>query len=151
MSTIYITRGDATAAIAAAIEAGDALAAEYDLDAICDDCFTWEPSEGRLQHAGYRQHATDDDFWAAVERHAHSNFTATITDSGETDPATGGVLLHVIVTNDDGDEIDRLQYVTADPEAPEDLDDLTAQIERQGWKIISTPNDDGDGYQIARI
>ena len=151
MHAIYSTRADATAAIAAAIESGDALAAEYDLDAICDDCFTWEPSEGRLQHAGYRQHAAADDFWAAVERHAYANFTATITDSGETDPDTGGVLLHVIVTNGDGDEIDRLRYVTADPEAPEDLDDFTAQIVRQGWKIIETPGGDGDGYRIARI
>jgi hypothetical protein len=56
--------------IADAIEAGGATSAdEYDIEAIFDDCFsefdsTWQSGEG-----AFHLTATDDEFWASVQRH----------------------------------------------------------------------------------
>ena len=66
----FTTKADVVAEITQAIENGDARAEEYDLDAIADECFTYDPAAGHIQHAGYHQTATVEEFWQSVERHA---------------------------------------------------------------------------------
>ncbi|WP_172121165.1 hypothetical protein [Actinomyces faecalis] len=66
--TAYTTRNEAIdREIIPAIEAGEASASEYDIDAIADEVL-YTTGEG----AGYRYQVTDDTdaFWAAVQRHA---------------------------------------------------------------------------------
>lgn len=150
METIYATRADAIAYAAEVIENGQALADEYNLDKVVDECFEYDPAEGHLQHAGYRLTAEGHEFWASVERHAYTEYAATFDPECEHDSGTN-TLLRLTVTNPEGTEIERLQYLTTDPEAPEDLDDLASQLADQGWKIIETPADDGAPYLVARI
>lgn len=66
----YTTRRDAIEqAIAPALDGGD-----YDVDAICDETFTWaidtdEAGNELLNTGGFEQTATDEQFWAVVARH----------------------------------------------------------------------------------
>lgn len=65
MSERYTTRQDAIEqAIVPAL--GD-FGTDYDLDAIFDACFEYDPCEGHIQDAGYVQVVDDADFWQAVE------------------------------------------------------------------------------------
>lgn len=69
------TRSDVIAEITTAIEAGGAAsAAEYDLDAIADEAYRYDPCDGHAQDAGFvpLYDGADgvDAFWAIVERHA---------------------------------------------------------------------------------
>lgn len=61
---MFATRNDVLAEIAAAIEAGgEARSAEFDLDAIADDTYTFDTAQ-----QAFVQTATETEFWSAVER-----------------------------------------------------------------------------------
>lgn len=65
--TTFTTRTDVLAEITTAIEAGGvATAADYDLDAIADDTYTFDTAT-----QAFVQTADHDEFWAAVTRHTH--------------------------------------------------------------------------------
>lgn len=59
----YSTKQAAVTDIVAAIEAGDATADAYDVDAIFDEAYTWAGD-------GFDQVVDVDEFWTIVERHA---------------------------------------------------------------------------------
>lgn len=67
MTSTHSTADEAMASIASAIEAGGtdvATADEFDLDAILDDCYTWDDTR-----QAYVQTADVPTFWRSVERH----------------------------------------------------------------------------------
>lgn len=64
----YTTRHDVNAEIVAAIESGgSAFADEYDLDAIADECYPYNPGQQAFVCT-----ATTDEFWASVQRNARA-------------------------------------------------------------------------------
>lgn len=65
MTTTFTTANDAKAAIVDAIEAGDAQAGDYDVDAIFDATYEWDVAGQR-----FVQTAEVAEFWAAVEANA---------------------------------------------------------------------------------
>ena len=157
--TTYSTRDAAFAYVVTCIENGQADANDYDIDEIIDACFEYDPSHGSIQNAGFRLTADTDTFWKAVEDALIVDFPAYFDEQAEDEigddgEPTGRSVLTMIVTFD-GHEADaeaaRLQYVTDDPESPEDLDELTIQMEEQGWKILDTPLSTGRYYRVGRI
>ena len=155
MQKRYTTKTEAIGHLIAVIEYGGESAHEFNLDAIADQVFTYNPSPEALQRAGFVLTATDDEFWQAVQDNALAEFTARFDEGAEDemglDGPTGQTVLTLRVYGYEDEQVDVLQYVTDDPEAPEDLDDLTAQIGRLGWKVTATPDDDGGEYRLARI
>ena len=155
MQNRYATKAEAIGHVINVIEYGGESAHEFDLDAIADRVFTYDASPEALQRAGFVLTATDDEFWKAVEDNALTEFTARFDEGAEDetglDGPTGRAVLTLRVYGYEDEQVDALQYVTDDPEAPEDLDDLIVQIGRQGWKVTATPEDDGGEYRLARI
>lgn len=158
METIYTTRDAAAAYVIEAIENGDALADEYRVDEIVDACFTYRNPEGRAHDAGFVLTADDTEFWEAVAAAQITEFPCTAVDGAEDetdeDGPTGRAIITFIVGVDsdewDDIEIDRLQFVTDDPEEPEDLDELSLQFAEQGWRLVATPNNGNGEYRVAR-
>ena len=155
MQNRYATKNEAVGHVIAVIEHGGESAHEFDLDAIADRVFTYDASPEALQRAGFVLTADDNEFWKAVEDNALDEFTARFDEGAEDemglDGPTGQTVLTLRVYGHEDEQVDALQFVTDDPETPEDLDDLIVQIGRQGWKVTSTPNDDGGEYRLARI
>lgn len=155
MQNRYTTKAEAVGHIISVIEHGGEDAHEFDLDAIADQVFTFDPSPEALQRAGFVLTATDEEFWQAVQDSALAEFTARFDEAAEDemglDGPTGRSVLTLRVYGFEGEQVDVLQYVTDDPEAPEDLDELTIQIGQHGWKVAATPEEDGDEYRLARI
>lgn len=155
MQNRYATKNEAVGHVIAVIEHGGESAHEFDLDAIADRVFTYDASPEALQRAGFVLTADDNEFWKAVEDNALDEFTARFDEGAEDemglDGPTGQTVLTLRVYGHEDEQVDALQFVTDDPETPEDLDDLIVQIGRQGWKVISTPDDGGGEYRLARI
>jgi len=61
---MYTTFADCKQEVAAAINAGAADESMYDLDAIAEECFTWDADDQR-----YDSTATIDEFWTSVANH----------------------------------------------------------------------------------
>lgn len=158
--TTYSTRQDCANYVIEIIDNGQADANEYNIDQIVDRCFAYETVPGQMQKDGFVLVKDGDEFWAEVADAALPDFPAEfepeaedeIGDDGE---PTGRTILTLSVGVDDDDEgwveIDRLQYVTDDPESPEDLDELAVQLGEQGWKVVETPVGDTAAYRVARI
>ena len=61
---MYTTFADCKQEVAAAINAGAADESEYDIDAIAEECFTWDADD-----QCYESTATIDGFWTLVANH----------------------------------------------------------------------------------
>ena len=154
MSTTYTTRDDAIAYVVEIIENGQALADEFDLDAIIDDCFEFDADAQEFILT-----ADHDEFWESVQRNAYAEFPAEfepqaedeIGDNGE---PTGRTVLTLVVGVDHDDagdvEIDTIPYVTDTPEEPEDRDDLDRQLRAHGWRLVDAEPVNGEAYRVAR-
>lgn len=158
--TTYTTRDDCAAYVIEIIDNGQADANEYNIGQIVDRCFEYDPAHGRIQNAGFVLVKDGDEFWAEVADAALPDFPAEFEpeaedEIGDDGKPTGRTILTLSVGVDDDDEgwveIDRLQYVTDDPESPEDLDELAVQLGEQGWKVVETPGGDNAEYRVARI
>lgn len=71
----FTTADDAKAAISEAIQASGEVtdaAADYDIDAIFADCYSYDPALGHIQDAGFVSQVDGEDFWALVQRHDKS-------------------------------------------------------------------------------
>lgn len=141
---IYATMDDVHAEIVQAIENdSSALAAEYNLDAIAADCYTYDPAAGRIQDAGWKATADVEDFWASVERHTITEFGVEFV-RGTTDDqeAWGNTVGWLQVTGWEGGEVETIQYTTATPEewTPEDY---TAALTAAEWEVITLTRDGG--------
>lgn len=66
ITVTYATRDGADAYVTGVIEAGDASADEFNVDAVVDDCFEFDAD---LQQ--FILTADTDAFWSSVERNAH--------------------------------------------------------------------------------
>ena len=154
MSTTYTTRDDAIAYVAEIIENGQALADEFDLDAIIDDCFKFDADA-----QAFILTADHDEFWDSVQRNAFTEFPARF-EEGALDAidaegkATGRTVLTLVVGVDHdnaGDiEIDTIPYVTDTPEEREDRDDLDRQLRAHGWRLVDAEPVNGEAYRVAR-
>ena len=154
MSTTYTTRHDAIAYVAEIIENGQALADEFNVDAIVDDCFTFDADA-----QAFVLTANHDEFWDSVQRNVYDEFPAEfepeaedeIGDDGE---PTGRTVLTLVVGADHDDagdvEIDTIPYVTDAPEEPEDRDDLDRQLRAHGWHLVDAEPVNGEAYRVAR-
>ena len=150
----YTTRDDAIAYVAEIIENGQALADEFNVDAIVDDCFTFNTDA-----QAFVLTADSDGFWDSVQRHAYAEFPAEfepeaedeIGDNGE---PTGRTVLTLVVGVDHDDagdvEIDSIPYVTDAPEEPEDRDDLDRQLRAHGWRLVDAEPVNEEPYRVAR-
>lgn len=70
----FTTREDAKDDIVTAIEAGDASATEYDIDAISYEVYEWKidhDTDGNelLNTGGFEQVVDDEQFWQIVAKH----------------------------------------------------------------------------------
>lgn len=70
--TTFTTAADAIAEISAAINAGEADASDYDLDAILDQAFAYDHAPGHLHDAGFVQVVPEDRFWEIVAANARA-------------------------------------------------------------------------------
>ncbi len=61
---MYTTFADCKQEVAAAINAGAADESEYDIDAIAEECFTWDD-----EAQGFEDTSTTDEFWTSVANH----------------------------------------------------------------------------------
>ena len=134
MQNRYATKAEAIGHVINVIEYGGESAHEFDLDAIADRVFTYDASPEALQRAGFVLTADDNEFWKAVEDNALDEFTARFDEGAEDetglDGPTGQTVLTLRVHGHEDEQVDALQFVTNDPETPEDLDDLIVQIGR---------------------
>lgn len=154
MSTTYTTRHDAFAYVAEIIENGQALADEFDVDAIVDDCFKFDTDA-----QAFLLVANHDEFWDSVQRHAFTEFPARFEEDAldaidAEGKATGRTVLTLVVGVDRDDawdvEIDTIPYVTDTPEELEDRDDLDRQLRAHGWRLVDTEPVNGEAYRVAR-
>lgn len=157
--TTYSTRQDCASYVIEVIDNGQANPDEYNIDQIVDRCFEYDPAPGQAQNAGFTLVKDGNEFWAEVADAELPDFPAEfepdaedeIGDDGE---PTGRTILTLSVGVDGDDdgvvEIARLQYVTDDPESPEDLDELAVQLGEQGWKLVAMPEGDTAAYRVAR-
>ena len=61
---MYTTFADCKQEVAAAINAGAADESEYDIDAIAEECFTWDD-----EAQSFDSTTTIDEFWTSVANH----------------------------------------------------------------------------------
>ena len=156
MSQTFTTRDDVIAHITDAIEAGgNAQASEFDLDAIADACYTYEPAAGHIQDAGFTQTADVDEFWAAVQAAAYDEFTARFTETGDTNHvenqgdtnATVETYDELIVVSSPTGQVDTIAVRIRDDRLPDtdnlDIEDWTsahtaravAALNAEGWTV----------------
>ena len=154
MSTTYTTRHDAIAYVAEIIENGQALADEFNVDAIVDDCFTFDADA-----QAFVLTADSDGFWDSVQRNVYDEFPARFEEGAldatdATGKPTGRTVLTLVVGVDHDDagdvEIDTIPYVTDAPEEPEDRDDLDRQLRAHGWHLVDAEPVNGEAYRVAR-
>lgn len=154
MTAAYTTRHDAIAYVAEIIENGQALADEFNVDAIVDDCFTFNADA-----QAFLLVADSAEFWESVQRHAYAEFPARFEEGAldATDAegkVTGWTVLTLVVGVDHDDagdvEIDTIPYITDAPEEPEDRDDLDRQLRAHGWHLVDAEPVNDEAYRVAR-
>lgn len=132
MTDIFTTKQDAIEA--EILPALSEYVDQYDIDAIADELFEWEPARDadgteHLNRQGFKVRA-DVDFWEIAERHEREQFTLTMPETGTACEITAA----------DGEYAGVVAIAESEDWEPETYDEA---IKAEGFERIDDWQDDG--------